>query len=130
MSKMTSDLKLRLLLIDDEPDILTPLKKGLEHYGFEVDAFTDPKEALNHFKPDYYSLVLTDIRMPGMNGFELFRAIRKIDSRTKFAFMTAFEIHQDEFNKVFKNTQVKLFLKKPFRASELVAKINEELQVK
>ncbi len=63
-----------------------------------------------------------------MNGFELYRAIRKNDEKVKFAFMTAFEILENEFKKIFKNTEVKLFFKKPVMLSELVNTVKEELQ--
>lgn len=63
----------RLLVVDDEPDIATSMKQGLETAGYQVDAFNDPKEALAHFKADHYDLFLLDIRMPHLNGFELSR---------------------------------------------------------
>jgi two-component system catabolic regulation response regulator CreB/two-component system response regulator ChvI len=115
------------MLVDDEPDIATTIKKGLERDGFTVDAFTKPREALDHFKPDYYAMVITDLKMPDMNGFELYREMKKKDYKIKIAFMTAFEIYETEFHKVFKNTEVKLFFKKPVRISDLVARMKEEL---
>ena len=115
------------MLVDDEPDIATTYKMGLERDGFTVDAFTDPQAALDNFKQDYYALLITDIRMPDMNGFELYREIRKKDEKIKVAFMTAFEIYESEFSKVFKNTEVKLFFKKPVMLSELVSRVKEEL---
>ena len=117
----------RILLVDDEPDIATTYKMGLERDGFAVDAFTDPQAALDHFKQDYYAMLITDIRMPDMNGFELYREIKKKDEKIKVAFMTAFEIYESEFSKVFKNTEVKLFFKKPVKLSELVSRVKEEL---
>jgi DNA-binding response OmpR family regulator len=117
----------RILLVDDEPDVATTYKMGLERDGFTVDAFTDPQAALDHFKQYYYAMLITDIRMPDMNGFELYREIRKKDEKIKVAFMTAFEIYESEFSKVFKNTEVKLFFKKPVSLSELVSRVKEEL---
>ena len=90
-------------------------------------AFTDARAALDNFKQDYYAMLITDIRMPDMNGFELYREIRKKDENIKVAFMTAFEIYESEFSKVFKNTEVKLFFKKPVKLSELVSRVKEEL---
>jgi DNA-binding response OmpR family regulator len=117
----------QIMVVDDEPDVAATIKMGLEGEGFIVDAFTDPQAALDHFKPDYYDLVITDIRMPDKNGFELYRELKKKDEKIKVAFMTAFEIYEGEFSKVFKNTEVKLFFKKPVRLSELVARVKEEL---
>jgi DNA-binding response OmpR family regulator len=115
------------LLVDDEPDIAATYKMGLERDGFTVDAFTDPQAALDNFKQDYYAMLITDIRMPDMNGFELYRKIRKKDENIKVAFMTAFEIYESEFSKVFKNSEVKLFIKKPVMLSELVSRVKVEL---
>ncbi len=117
----------RILLVDDEPDVAATYKMGLERDGLVVDAFTDPIAALDQFKHDYYAMLITDIRMPDMNGFELYRQIRKKDDKIKVAFMTAFEIYENEFSKVFKNTEVKLFFKKPVTLSELVLRVKEEL---
>ena len=62
----------RVLIIDDEKDIAYVFKMGLESNGFEADAYTDPSNALSNFKAGYYNIVISDIRMPGMSGFELF----------------------------------------------------------
>ena len=70
--------KRRILVIDDEPDITTILQIGLEEGGFDVDAFTDPKLALSSFKPGSYNLVLIDIMMPEMDGFELYERYPRI----------------------------------------------------
>lgn len=113
------------MVVDDEKDILTVTRHGLEREGFAVDAFSDPQEALDHFKPDYYDLVITDIRMPNINGFELYRQIKKKDEKTKIAFMTAFEIYEGEFKQIFKNIQVTLFFRKPIGISELAEKLRQ-----
>jgi DNA-binding NtrC family response regulator len=115
------------MVVDDEPDVAATIKMGLEREGFIVDTFTEPQTALDHFKPDYYAMVITDIRMPVMSGFELYRELKKKDEKIKVAFMTAFEIYESEFNKVFKNTEVKLFFKKPVRISDLMTSMKEEL---
>jgi two-component system, OmpR family, response regulator ChvI len=76
----------RLLLVDDEQDITSILSSILQESGFEVASFNNPLLALQHFKPRYYDLVILDIKMPDMNGFELYRQIRKKDKRVKVCF--------------------------------------------
>src|SRR5712692_567132 len=103
----------RILIVDDEIDITKSIKKGLEQNGFEVGAYNDPLKALSEFKPDIYDLLLLDIRMPNMNGFELYRELKKKDSAAKVCFITAFEVYQHEFQKVFPSSDVKCFIRKP-----------------
>jgi DNA-binding response OmpR family regulator len=81
--------KRRLLSVDDEQDITSILCSVLEESGFEVVSFNEPLLALQHFKPRYYHLAILDIKMPDMNGFELYRHIRKKDKRVKVCFLTA-----------------------------------------
>ena len=118
------------MLVDDEPDITTVLKSGLESNGFVVDAFTKPEEALASYKRGEYDMLIVDIGMPGMTGFDLYRQIRKNDRNNKVAFMTSFEIYENEFHKMFRDIDVKCFFKKPMRISDLVSRINEELGLK
>jgi two-component system, OmpR family, response regulator ChvI len=72
-------------------------------------------------------MLITDIRMPIMNGFELYSQIRKQDSKIKVAFMTAFDVYEDEFRKVLQSIDVKCFFKKPMLMNELVERIRQEL---
>ena len=101
--KIASDLKdhLRILLVDDEADIVHVLKRGLEIKGFEVDAFASSQEASDSFKPNLYDLAILDIRMPRLNGFALYRQMEKIDPSLMACFLSAFEIHLEEFEKIF-----------------------------
>ena len=117
----------KILVVDDEPDIASSIKRGLERNGFQVDAFTDPENALSEFKPGIYDLLLIDIRMPKLNGFELYREIKKKDDNTKICFFTAFEVYYDEFKKVFPTLDVKCFIRKPITINDLVVHINTEL---
>ena len=82
----------RILLVDDEVDITMVYTMGLQDNGFKVDAFNDPLQALSDFKSDIYSLVLIDYKMPKMNGFELYQEIRKVDTKVKVCFITAFDV--------------------------------------
>jgi DNA-binding response OmpR family regulator len=122
----------RILLVDDEQDITFALNIGLEDNGFVVDSFNDPILALQSFKEknrqenDPYALALIDIKMPKMNGFELYNQIRKIDDKVKVCFITAFEIQKDEhFSSITKsNDKYKPnIIRKPIEVDELVKRL-------
>jgi DNA-binding response OmpR family regulator len=117
----------KIFLVDDEPDIANSLKTGLERKGFNVDVYTDPTEALAKYKPHYYDLLLIDIRMPKLNGFELVREIRKVDTDSEVWFLTAFEVYYEEFKKMFPNLDVKSFIRKPVSLNELSSRITERI---
>jgi len=121
------------MIVDDEKDILSILKSGLESKGgFAVDTFSSGEAAIQAIvskAPDHYDLVLTDIRMPKMNGFELYRRIRDKNASIPIAFITAFEINEDEFSKVMPSIKVRDFIKKPIRIPDLVEKLNAILTV-
>jgi len=116
------------MIVDDEKDILAILKAGLESKGgFSIDIFNSGEDALQGFtsqSTDYYDLVLTDIRMPKMSGFDLYRRIREKNQLIPIAFITAFEINEDEFSKVMPSIKVRDFIKKPIRIPELVERLN------
>jgi len=119
----------RLMLVDDEPDIIKVMKSGLEANGFVVDAFTDPKQALEHFKPNYYTRVITDIRMPSMTGFELARELWAKDENTDICFLSSFEIYADEARKVMPSLRSECFVKKPIAPSALAQHIKAHEQL-
>ena len=120
----------KILVVDDETDITSSIKNGLQRKGFEVDTYNDPTDALSNFKPDTYDLLLIDIRMPKMNGFELYREVKKKSSDVRICFFTAFEVYYDEFRKMFPNLEVKCFIRKPITINDLVTHINTELEKK
>jgi DNA-binding NtrC family response regulator len=115
----------RLLVVDDDSDIVQVLKLGLLKNGFLVNAFTNPEEALQSFKSDAesYCLVLSDVRMPSLSGIQLSRKVKEINPNVKVVLMTAFEIRGNEFSKVFPSTQVDGFVQKPVGIKELTDRI-------
>ena len=117
----------RVLIVDDEVDITDALKAGLERRGFKVQTYNDPQEALANFKRGAFDISILDIRMPKMNGFELYREMRTIDGKANVCFLTAFDVHRDEFEKMFPDVKVKAFLKKPITIDKLVQNLNQLL---
>ena len=115
----------KLLIVDDDSDIVQVLKMGLVRNGFSVEAFTNPQEALQSFKSDAesYCLVLSDIRMPSLSGIQLSRKLKEVNPNVKVVLMTAFEIRDDEFSKVFPSTQVDGFVQKLIGIKDLTDKI-------
>ena len=124
--KMENDKK-RILLVDDESDITIAFRMSLESNGFIVDTFNDPQGALSNFKAGVYDLLLIDIKMPKMNGFELYQEIERIDNKAKVCFITAFEVYYKSLRELFPTTNVDCFIKKPITTDELVERIRTEL---
>jgi CheY-like chemotaxis protein len=119
----------RILVVDDEPDITLTLEAGLETIGlFDVDTFNDPESALKSFKPDSYSLVLIDITMPMMDGFQLYERLRKIDPDLKACFLTASEMyHENRRGLAHCALNSDLFLQKPISTDDLIKEINKKI---
>jgi DNA-binding response OmpR family regulator len=115
--------------VDDEKDACLVYKMVLEDNGFEVDSFEDPVLALSNFKPDFYDLVVLDIRMSGMNGFKLYLEMRKIDNKVKICFLTASEMYHEDYRKEeaadIAALDKALFILKPISNGDLVYQINK-----
>src|SRR3569832_1345575 len=110
-----------VLIVDDEPDITTTLQITLEDNGFQVDSFNDPILALENFRKRSYSLLILDINMPKMNGFELYTKIKKIDDKVRVCFLTALTELQKyaSFRKeVFPEEGKRYFIQKPVTNAE------------
>ena len=123
----------RILYVDDDHDILFSIKMGLESYGFIVDTFSNPLEALSSFKPELYDLVLVDIKMPQMSGVEFHQELRKkavYGTEIKTCFITAYEKYFETLTKGFPELYEGCFIQKPILIEDLVNKINEELKPK
>lgn len=120
------------MVVDDEPDITLTLKAGLETIGlFYVDTFSDPEQALKSFKPDFSALILIDIMMPKMSGFELYEQLRKVDPDIKVCFLTASEMYYER-NRVIEHCALDkdLFLQKPISTNDLIIEVNKKINSK
>jgi DNA-binding NtrC family response regulator len=122
-------LEPKILVIDNESDIAYILRRWLLDNGIFAAAFTQPKEAFMHWKEHSteYCLVLSDIRMPGLTGFEIARSIRKINPDVKIILFSAFEINMQEFEKVMPNTRVDEFIEKPINRDKLLQVIRKHI---
>jgi DNA-binding response OmpR family regulator len=116
----------KILAVDDEPDLTKLCSLALEYHGFKVDTFNDPQEALSNYKPGYYDLVILDIKMPKMDGFELYDKIKKKDRKAKVCFLTASELYYEEFRKKeYCALDRDLFIRKPIDNEELLKEVSK-----
>jgi DNA-binding response OmpR family regulator len=130
---VTATMKHRILIVDDEDDINLLFKMVLEDNGFKVDTFNDRLIALQNFTAGTYDLLLLDMLMPKMNGFELYQKIRILDDKVKICFLTASGINHEEFRKKavsvasIENDNENCFISKPIENEELIKRVNEQL---
>jgi len=118
----------KILLVDNEVDITFALENALENYGFKVATFNDPIAALQSYKNNFYDIVILDIKMPKMDGFELYAKLREQDPKVKICFLTASELYYEEL----RNARFKLgekigeeyFIQKPIKTNDLLKKLN------
>jgi two-component system response regulator ChvI len=122
--------KRKILLVDDEPDIIYSIKRLLEDNEFVVDSYTDPTLALSNFKPRLYDLLLLDIKMPKMSGLDLYQKMKEIDnSNVKICFLTASELFYEEYRRLdaYPSLDKAYFIQKPCRNEDLINRLNEIL---
>jgi CheY-like chemotaxis protein len=120
--------KRRILVVDDEPDIAIALQMGLEDGGFDVDALIDPELVLSNFRPGLYDLVLVDIRMPKMDGFELYEQLKNIDPDVKVCFLTASQMYHEEVReKNHSDLSNDVFIQKPITTYDLIREIDKKI---
>jgi CheY-like chemotaxis protein len=118
----------RILIVDDEADIARFFKLALEHAGFIVDVFNDPIKSLSNYRAGVYDLLLLDVRMPQMSGFELYDKIKEIDDDVNVCFITAFEEYFNEFKKRFpRSDKTEWFIIKPVGVEELISRVKSRL---
>ena len=114
----------RILLVDNEPDNTSVFSMGLEDAGFKVDAFNDSLLALSSFKARFYDLSFLEINMPNMNGFELYKELRKKDEKVRVCFLTASEMYHESL-RVPPQTlnDVKCFIPKPISIDDFIKRV-------
>ena len=132
--KVISNNKVKkILLVDDEPDVIYAIKSILEDNGFQIDSFDDPILALKSYKINFYDLVILDIKMPKMDGFELYTKIREKDPKVKICFLTASEMYYEKFRKTRsefrKIIEEECFIQKPIKNEELIRKLNSVMNI-
>jgi DNA-binding response OmpR family regulator len=123
------------LIIDDDPDITLTFKEGIENNNgnedinkqIEVYTYNNPSTALSEFKPNFYDLLLTDINLPNMNGFQLCEKILLIDINVRVCFMSSGEINLEALREIYPTLSLGCFLKKPVIIDYLVNRIKAEL---
>ncbi|MDQ3838611.1 MAG: response regulator [Thermoproteota archaeon] len=124
-------MKAKVLVVDDEPDVTYTLKATLEATGFfDIYMFNEPSLALSNFRPNTYDLVILDIRMPQMNGFELLNEIKKIDENVKVCFLTAVSElteYKTSIKKILPALDENYIIRKPIDNIELVRQLNQIL---
>ena len=121
-----AQLKKRILIVDEEKDVGGTFETILENYGFEIDYFTDPDLALEKFKPNLYDLTILDIKMPKINGFELYDQLKSRDSNIKTLFVTALssvESYNIQNGKVYPLKGQRHFMTKPVSSKELLEQV-------
>lgn len=113
----------RILLVDDEGDILVVMKDGLQKAGFSVEAYRDSAKALENFAPSRYDLVITDIRMPGMNGLDLYQKIKSTDPQTQIIFLSAYDTSSAELSFARNLDHNAVIICKPVGMKEFLARV-------
>ena len=122
-----------ILLIDDEPDITFTIKNILEDSRFKVDTFNDPISALDNYQINFYDLVILDIKMPKMDGFQLYVEIREKDPKVKICFLTASEMFYEKFRKIRSELGETIgedyFIQKPVEMEDLLKKLTSIMNI-
>ena len=122
-SQQSPSSKQYIMVLDDDFDISLLIKQVLQKHHFKnVFAFTDPLLALEHFRINHknYSLIISDIRMPIMNGFEFVIEARKINPKVRIVLMTAFEIDDKEFARALPKPKIDGLIRKPAVSQEIL----------
>jgi DNA-binding NtrC family response regulator len=116
-----------ILALDDDFDVINIFRMGLEKYGLNIFGFTDPLLALEHFKinRERYAIIVSDIRMPTMNGYEFVKKVKEMKPEVKIFLMTAFEINDLEFSRALPSIKIDEFIQKPVSVGNLAVTIQK-----
>ena len=129
MSSDKTMQEMKVLLVDNEPDVTYAIRTVLEDNGFEVDSFSDPVLVSETYKSNYYDLVILDIKMPKMDGFQLYDCIRQKDRKTKICFLTASEMFYESLrqarNLLGDVLGEQYFIQKPIKTDELIRRLTD-----
>ena len=122
-----------ILLVDDELDVIYTIKNVLEDNGFQIDSYNDPITALNSYRSNFYDLLILDIKMPKMDGFELYTKIREKDNKVKICFLTASELYYEKFRKTHSEfgriIEEECFIQKPIKSEDLIRKLEDIMNI-
>ena len=120
-----------VLIVDDEEDISNILRQYLTDGGFDAVSFTSPLLAFEHFRhnPYAYPIIITDLRMPGMNGIELANRIREINDTAKIFMITAFDPTDLESKPEYRQAKIEMVVQKPIKLSQLKKMVEQVLQI-
>ena len=118
-----------ILVVDDELDVAISIQLILETAHYNAEIYTDPAKALMEFKPNRYDLIFLDVRMPVMNGFQLYQELRKTDDNCKVCFITAFETYYNSLKEFFPDLDVDCFIQKPVTKDKLLEIVSRELNL-
>lgn len=115
------------MVVDDEIDAAISIQLILEESKYNVIIYTDPLKALLEFKPNHYNLILLDVRMPVMNGFQLYQRMRDVDNYCRVCFITAFETYYNSLKEFFPNLDAECFIQKPVSKERLLDIVGREI---
>jgi DNA-binding response OmpR family regulator len=136
VSEKLSSFSKRILIVDDDPDITFTFKKAFEEanriggskISFHVNTYNDPLLALSEFKPDFYDLMLVDINMPKMNGFDFCVKVFEVDLNPKVCFISSALINQEALKEQYPSLSFGCFIEKPITIDSLIRRVKAELE--
>jgi DNA-binding response OmpR family regulator len=122
--------KKRVLIVEDDPDLLHLLRESLEVYGFEVDAYSQASDAVkSFFEPNaFYNLILMDLKLGGMDGRTVYKKFKERDSKFKICILTGLEVDTTAFREICPSFEDKFLINKPVKISSLVQTLNSVLE--
>ena len=128
----------RILIVDKDPDTTFTFKRAFEEanrisgagskISFHVNTYNDPLVALSEFKPNFYDLMLIDIEMPKMNGFDFYVKAMEIDVNPRVCFMSSGLINQEALRELYPSLSIGCFIEKPVSMENLIRRVKAELE--